>query len=140
MLLVNTGAKAIVDKMVAIWQSGAPVAQIVLKVSLWLNNYTLVPGSLLSDLTNFSTIGGSPQVVNSFAATVITPGNQAFTVDVPHLLTGLGSGNNAHGWYVYDDTNNILLWGHTYPSPLPINAGDTITVTPSFLQQSIAAN
>lgn len=113
-----------------------------LRLSLYQNNYTPVPGSLYGNFTK-ATFTGYTDELPSFGASVTVSGKGTLTdTSVRTFIMGVpGTTNTIYGYYVWVDTgtpgSEILLWAEKFDAPQAMmNNLDEIDITLKFTLDS----
>jgi hypothetical protein len=105
-----------------------------IKISLFKNNFTPVPATVIGDFTKADftgyadvTIGFNPSVTVAGKGTLTATAAAAFIMGVP------GTGNTIYGYYVWAVTGTQLLWAERFDSAqIVANLDDEIDVTAVF--------
>lgn len=102
------------------------------KIGLYVNNYNIVPGSLLTDLTQASFTGSTP-VVCTFGTPYVTAAGAVESVGAVATFActvAPGTPEVVYGYFITDGSTT-LLGGDRLVTPITISAiGDTINLVP----------
>lgn len=105
-------------------------------LKLYVNNYTLVDGTVAADLTEMSTLGYASKTLTktSWVTTAGSAGQPATSAYAQQTWTfTAGTPVTVYGYFVTDTTTGLLLWAEAFSAAKVVqNNGDQIIITPQI--------
>jgi hypothetical protein len=122
-MLTNSGKVELMNTVTGLTPNSA------FYIGLFTNNYTVVAGTVKSDLT--SAPGFADQQMHNATGAVIVAGPRGQTTWFPtHHVNGSGSPQTIYGWYVYAANSGILWSAGNFLAPIVVANGATLTLNP----------
>lgn len=107
---------------------------------LYVNNYTPVHGSILTDFTEASFPGYSDQTLSDFSAAYLNSFNQGETDTNAHIFTQTADDTlqEVYGWYATNSGGEVIMASRNPLGPVPMeHAGDVYVLLIQFLEDQI---
>lgn len=105
-------------------------------LKLYVNNYTLVDGTVAGALTEMSTLGYAAKTLTktSWVTTAGSAGQPCTSTYAQQTWTfTAGTPVTVYGYFVIDTTTGLLLWAEAFTAAKVVqNTGDSIIITPTI--------
>lgn len=108
-------------------------------VGLFTNNYSVVDGVTLSDLTEAAFSGYARVTLNNFSTPPTVSGHVASSVAGLALFSNTsGSAVDVYGYFIVDHTSSEFLLAENFPTPpVSIPAAGAIAIKPQLTLQNL---